>query len=205
MYDVNNDSIIDNAEFNKFKNVNELEDEDDNEIKKKKMKENNSLNINVNKRKARTAKLLKKDKITDKLIALKVTQIIHYDEKIEDYKRDTEITAIEDKEKMKDNARESRNSFLMSLIKKFKFEYIFDSENEKISNKNLDINFKRLIDAVINYFMSMILIIKEFRKIVSEKNETVLTVIRMIRIKHNDFLNTLKVVIANIEYDILKS
>ena len=106
---------------------------------------------------------------------------------------------------MKDNARESRNSFLMSLIKKFKFEYIFDSENEKISNKNLNINFKRLINAVTDYFMSMISVIKEFRKVVLEKNETVLTVIRMIRIKHNDFLNTLKVVIANIKYDILKS
>ena len=62
MYDVNNDFIIDNAEFNKFKNVNESEDEDDDEIKKKKMKENNSLNINVDKRKTRAAKLLKKIK-----------------------------------------------------------------------------------------------------------------------------------------------
>ena len=205
MYDVNNDSIIDNAEFNKFKNVNELEDEDNNETKKKKMKENNSLNINVDKRKARTAKSFKKDKITDKFIALKVIQITHYDEKIENHKRDTKITAIKDKEKMKDNARKSRDSFLMSLIKKFKFEYIFDSENEKISNKSLNINFKRFIDAVIDYFMSIISVIKKFRKVVSEKNETALTVIRMIRVKHNDFLNTLKVVIANIEYDILKS
>ena len=205
MYDVNNDSTVNNAKFNKFKNVNESEDEDDDETEKKKMKKNNSLNINVDKRKARTAELFKKDKIINKFIALKVIQIIHYDEKIEDYKRDTKTAAIEDKEKMKDNARKSQNSFLMSLIKKFKFEYIFDSENEKISNKSLNINFKRLIDAVINYFMSMISVIKEFRKVVSEKNETVFTVVRMIRVKHNDFLNTLKVVIANIEYDTLKS
>jgi len=130
------------------------------------------------------------------------------EEKAEDRKRNIKTAAAvkpaempKDKEKVKDNARGPRDSFSVPPVKKFKSEYISDSEDEKVSDMGLNPNFKRLMNAATDYPIDMIPIIKEFRKIISKNDEAVLAVIRTVRVKHNDFSSILKATIANTGYD----